>query len=174
MAPDPEIVARLRAAVERGRVARHRYFESIALPDEQLQGPAATEAQVEALELTLKRRLPQSYRCFLLIYGQWRMVDGGVDLLPIDELLRGPTCERHKLWQVKEAAAGDPVAGRALIIGASSVTATKYLLDPATQRVDGEWPLIQYHHGVEAEIPSFIEWLEQSVSEYEELASDPE
>lgn len=168
-----DLLVRLRAAVELGQAARKRYFEVIGLPDEQVIGPPATEEQVAALEARVKRSLPPSYRAFLLHFGSWRMVDGGVDLLSVEDMLAGPVHERVTHWQVKEAGAGNRIVGRSLVIGISSVTATKYLLDPGSAQSGNEWSLLQYHHGVEAEVESFLLWLEQSVNEYNELADDP-
>lgn len=173
MSISPDLLTRLSSAVERGVVARNRYFDAIGLPDEQSIGPPAHENQVAALELQQRRSLPPSYRAFLLKFGRWQMIDGGVDLLPVADLLGGPIHDHVVQWQEKAASMGDEVAGRGLVIGTSRVTATKYILNPASINSDGEWTLVQHHHGVEAELPSFLDWLEQSVDEYQELAHDP-
>lgn len=161
---------RLEKAITEGIQARQRYYDSIELEAEQQLGEPAAETSIQKLESVLGAPLPPSYREFLRIHNGWKEIDGGVDLLPLEELL-GATNE-HDLSAWKQAAidAGDDVAARCLVIGASLITATKYLLDPAAASQDGEWPLLQYHHEIEAEAPSFIEWLEESVDEYLELA----
>lgn len=103
------------------------------------------------------------------------MVDGGVDLLSLEQM----TSEEHQRevleWKSDVASRGDEWVQRCLLIGASHVTATRYLLDPERVNRSGEWLFIQFHNGVEAEIESFGLWLEESAQEYRELASsDPQ
>lgn len=161
---------RLEKAITEGIQARQRYYDSIELDAEQELGEPAAEASIQKLESILGTALPPSYRAFLLLHNGWKEIDGGVDLVPLEELL-GITNE-HDLsaWKQSALDSGDDVAARSLVIGASLITATKYLLDPIAASQDGEWPLLQYHHEIEAEVPSFIEWLEDSVEEYLELA----
>jgi hypothetical protein len=105
------------------------------------------------------------------MFNGWRMIDGGLDLLPVKDLLDGPRKQKISEWQKKMESYGDEVAARSLVIGVSSVTATKYLLDPEVIDPQGEWRFVQHHNGEEAEVASFLEWLEESVDEYDELAS---
>lgn len=161
---------RIRDAVKRGVAARHAYYEAILLPDEQALGEPARLDLVEALERDLGKPLPPSYRTFLLMFDGWRMIDGGTDLFSVAALLPGAQRAEMAEWQKRARAEGDEVAARSLVIGASGVTATKYLLDPEQVDEDGEWALVQHHHEVEAVVPSFLKWLEESVDEYQELA----
>lgn len=166
---DDTIKERILKAVERGVVARHSYFDAISLPDEQMLGRPASVDQVEALERVLSQTLPPSYRAFLLLFDGWRMVDGGTDLFSVEQLLSGEVRDAMANWQRLVGASGDEIAGRGLLIGASFITPTKYLLDPGQVNKDGEWAFVQHHQGVEAVLPSFLQWLEESVEEYEEL-----
>lgn len=162
---------RIADAVEQGVLARRRYYTSISLPDEQVLGDPCPPEIIQALEKALDRPLPPSYRCFLELFNGWQMVDGGVDLLSAHELLDGPKKQHISDWQTKMAYGGDEVAARSLVIGVSTITPTKYLLDPEMVNFDGEWQFVQHHNEVEAEISSFLEWLEESIDEYNELAT---
>lgn len=167
---DKTLEERIRLAVEQGTVARREYFDAIGLLDEQELGHPATEVAVIALEERLGRPLPPSYRVFLRLYNGWKMIDGGIDLFAVEDLLGGPQLKKIQTWQQQMLAAGDDVAARSLVIGVSDIAPTKYLLDPAVVTDDGEWRLVQHHKVEEDEFPSFLEWLEESVDEYRELA----
>lgn len=170
-----ELKQRLEQAIEAGQNARHTYYTSIDLDDAQELGDPTPEADILKLEAQLGRPLPPSYRQFLLLHNGWQEIDGGVDLLPIEELLGQQDDYDIPQWQRDCRDDNDEVAARSLVIGASAITATKYLLDPGVIDTQGEWRLLQYHHEMEAELPSFIQWLEESVDEYLELADmDPE
>lgn len=164
------LIERIQKAVEHGVVARHGYFEAIVLPDEQMLGSPASLDQVEALERVLGQNLPPSYRAFLLLFNGWHMVDGGTDLFPVEALLPGEARDAAVKWQRLAGASGDEIAERSFLIGGSSITPTKYLLDPRQVNEEGEWAFIQHHIEVEAVLPSFLQWLEESVEEYEELS----
>ncbi len=165
-----ELEERIRNAVQAGLSARGKYYESIDLPDEQALGAPASDEQILALEKRIGRPLPASYRAFLQLHDGWQMIDGGTHLLALGDLLKGPIHEEVVAWQQDMRSAGDLVAARSLVIGISEITATKYLLDPERADGYGEWPLIQHHDGEEADLPSFIDWLEESNDEYLELA----
>ena len=171
MQSDDDLMSRIRVAVEQGVDARAKYFQSIDLADEQALGSPASIDKVDLLESDLGRPLPPSYRQFLLMFDGWHMIDGGVDLLPVDDLLGGARHQAVLDWQTQMLSEGDEVAARSLVIGVSSITPTKYLLDPTSIDEAGEWQLIQHHHGEEAVVPSFFIWLEESVNEYLELAA---
>jgi hypothetical protein len=168
---DQNIKDRIRRAVEKGISARKKYYDSIGLPDEQKLGPPSSREEISALEAAIGKPLPPSYRHFLEMFNGWRMIDGGLDLLSVKDLLDGPRKQKISEWQKKMESYGDEVAARSLVIGVSSVTATKYLLDPEVIDPQGEWRFVQHHNGEEAEVASFLEWLEESVDEYDELAS---
>lgn len=161
---------RLKAAIEEGRKARAAYYASIEIEDEQALGEPCAPSLVEQLEQKLGRALPPSYRAFLLLHNGWKQVDGELDLLPIEDLLEEANELDVASWRRSVAQYGDTIAARCLVIGASIISPTKYLLDPERVNEEGEWLFLQYHHEVEAEVPSFLEWLEQSVDEYRELA----
>ena len=73
-----ELEDRIRQAVEKGREARHAYYNAIHLPDEQDWGLPTPENQIVDIETWLKKRLPPAYRTFLSLYGGWRMAYGAV------------------------------------------------------------------------------------------------
>jgi SMI1/KNR4 family protein SUKH-1 len=161
---------RIEKAVREGVAARHEYYLSIDLADEQKLGSPAAATELRALEAALGKPLPPSYRAFLELHDGWKMVDGAVDLLAVADLLGGSRRSEIADWQQRMLAAGDVVAGQALVIGVSDVTPTRYLLDPSSIDSDGEWRFVQHHNVEEAELPSFIVWLEESVDEYLQLA----
>jgi len=164
-----DLAARIAHAVTEGRQARSAYYASIDLPDEQVLGPPADEAQLQALEKQLDRTLPPSYRQFLAQHDGWRMVNGAMDLLSVAELMGGARHARIDKWQKQMLASGDTVAANALVIGASDITPTRLLLDPDTLTEGGEWLLIRYHKGPEDQYPSFLDWLEESARGFREL-----
>lgn len=161
---------RVAQAIARGVQARSRYYQSIELEDEHALGEPVPEDLIIRLEGKVGKPLPPSFRAFLQLHNGWREVDGGVDLLPVETLLGLQDDVGIARWQRTQQQEGDAVAARSLVIGASRITPTKYLLDPGAADDNGEWPLLQYHDKLEAELPSFIQWLEESVDEYLELA----
>jgi SMI1 / KNR4 family (SUKH-1) len=165
-----DLATRVKHAIESGVAARNAYYASIDLVDEQRLGDPTEESALLEVERKFGRQLPPSYREFLTQCNGWAMIDGGVDLFPAQELIGGARFEAVHEWQRSALARGDAVVGRCLVVGGSNVTSTKYLLDPDTQDSTGEWSFIQYHNGVEAEMSSFLQWLEESVDEYRELA----
>ncbi len=160
---------RIRRAVSEGRKARSAHYAAIDLPDEQELGPPAAEADLRKLEARLGRPLPPSYRAFLSLHDGWRMASGAMDLLSVREMLEGPVAAGIRKWQDTARRAGDAAAAEGLVIGLSSVTATRLLLDPRRPDADGEWPVIQHCKGEEGEYPSFLAWLEESAEEFREL-----
>lgn len=165
-----DLEERIKLAVMQGIAERKNYFEAIDLLDEQMLGRPAGESDLLTLETRLGRSLPPSYRTFLSLYDGWKMIDGGLDLLPVRDLLGGTRHQNIKNWQQQMMAVGEDVAARSLVIGISDITPTKYLLDPEVINEDGEWRLVQHHKIEEAEFPTFLEWLEESVDEYRKLA----
>src|ERR1700730_9134301 len=127
-----EVNSRVSRAVIEGREARSAYYRVIGLQDEQWLGPPASETQLARLEERLSRRLPPSYRSFLLLHNGWRMFSGTMDLLTIEEIIEGPRRDKIKRWQRDRMEAGDLVASNALVIGWAELNLTKTLLDPFT------------------------------------------
>ena len=165
-----DLVVRIKLAVMQGMAERKNYFEAIGLPDEQMLGRPAAESDLVTLETRLGRSLPPSYRTFLGLFDGWKMIDGGVDLLPVQDLLGGVNHINIESWRQQMKVTGEDVAARSLVIGISGITPTKYLLDPEVVDEDGEWRLVQHHKIEEAEFPTFLVWLEESVDEYRKLA----
>lgn len=167
---DKQLAARVRKAVDDGVTARSHYYASIDLPDEQRLGAAAKEDLIAQLEQKIGRSLPPSYRTFLALHNGWRMVDGVTDLLPVEDLLDGPKAAKIVKWQQACAKSGDLVAANGLVIGWADINPTRLLLDPSAIGDDGEWRMLEHYKDDESDYPSFIEWLEQSVADYDALA----
>jgi len=165
-----ELKTRLRDAIDKGIVARHDFYQSLQLDDEQLLGPPAPEAEIQALEKNIQKFLPTSYRTFLAMHNGWKMASAALDLLSTAQLLDPQIAQQIANWQADMQRHGDEVAARSLVIGLSDINATKYLLDPAVQNEDGEWRMIKHYHEEEAEYESFLAWLEESIDDYSELA----
>ena len=167
-----ELTARILKAVVTGLKARSEYYSAIVLPDEQKLGAPALESDLKDLEQWVGRSLPQSYRTFLGLYNGWRMASGAIDILSIQEILRGPRADSIRTWQEMARKSGDPVAARGLVIGYSEVSATKFLLDPDRQDDDGEWTMVGHDKVEEWTTPSFLSWLEGSVTDFRELLAE--
>ncbi len=163
---------RVRQAVEEGQKARSAYYLAIDLDDEQAFGPQATDDEILALEEKLQKKLPPSYRQFLKDYGSWRMASGAVDLLSVPELLAGEKADDIRDWQASAEVDGDDLAAKSLVVGYGEVTAIRLLLDPETINDDGEWALVGYEHGPDWTYPSFLEWLEASVNDFQLLVKE--
>jgi hypothetical protein len=170
---DAELQMRITNAVTAGVRARAQFYEAIELPNEQQLGLPATEEQIAALEQRVGRPLPPSYRTFLSLYNGWRQVDGETDLLSTDEILEGRRAERIRAWQQDAAKWGDEVGGHGLVIGFSDISQSRIILDPRNVGEGDEWPLYENYKDEEQEYSSFLEWLEQSVDDYQELAMNP-
>jgi hypothetical protein len=161
-------------AVTAGVRARAQFYEAIGLPNEQELGPPATEEQIAQFEQHIGHVLPPSYRTFLSLYNGWRMVDGETDLLSTDEMLGGRRADRIREWQQNAAKWGDEVGGHGLVIGFSDISQSRVILDPRKVAPDDEWRLFENYKDEEQEYDSFLEWLEQSVDDYLELAMNPD
>lgn len=168
-----ELLMRTANAVTAGVRARAQFYEAIELPNEQNLGPPATEEQISELERRIGRPLPRSYRAFLSLYNGWRQVDGETDLLSIEEMLGGRRADRIREWQKDALKWGDEVGGHGLVIGFSDVSQSRIMLDPRRVGDGNEWRLYENYKDEEQEYESFLEWLEQSVDDYQELAMNP-
>lgn len=170
---DDELRLRIANAVAAGVRARAQFYEAIELPNDQQLGPPATEERIVALEQRIGSALPPSYRTFLSLHNGWKMVDAETDLLSIDEMIGGRRAERIVAWQQDAAKWGDEVGGRGLVIGFSDISASRILLDPRRVAEDGEWGVLENYKDEDQEYDSFLEWLEQSVDDYQDLAMNP-
>jgi hypothetical protein len=170
---DAELKMRIANAVTAGVRARAQFYEAIDLPNEQELGPPAGEEEIVKVEQRLGRALPPSYRSFLALYNGWRMVDGETDLLSTEELLGGPRAERVRAWQQSAAKWGDEVGSLGLVIGFSDISQSRIILDPRNISDGDEWRLFENYKDEEQEYESFLDWLEQSVDDYQELAMNP-
>jgi hypothetical protein len=160
-------------AITEGVRARGQFYHAIDLPDDQKLGPPASEASIAQLEQHVGRSLPPSYRAFLTVHDGWRMVDAETDLLSIEEMLGGRRAEKIRQWQQDAAKWGDEIGGQGLVIGFSDVSQSRIILDPRRINEDDEWRLFENYKDEEQEYDSFLEWLEQSVEDYQDLAVDP-
>jgi SMI1-KNR4 cell-wall len=167
---EKQLRERLKKAVDDGVTARSRYYASIDLPDDQLLGMPAQEELIASVEAKIGRKLPPSYRSFLSLHNGWHMVDGVTDLLSVEEMLDGPTAAKVRKWQSDCSKAGDTVAATGLVIGWADINPTRLILDSSEVDQDGEWRLLQHYKDEECDYPSFLEWLEESVSDFEALA----
>jgi cell wall assembly regulator SMI1 len=166
------LTSRLRAAVDSGVKARSRFYRAIDLEDEQRLGAPATEDQVLRLERAIARALPPSYREFLLLHNGWAMIDGGTDLLSIEDLLTGPRASKIAAWQSQARRYGETRLAEGLVIGHSNISQARIILDPKQVDEHGEWALIAVDKDNEDEYASFLAWLEQSVRDYQLLAEE--
>jgi cell wall assembly regulator SMI1 len=170
---DAELRTRIANAVTAGVRARAQFYDAIELPNEQELAPPATEERIARLEQHVGRALPPSYKTFLSLHNGWRMVDAETDLLSIEEMLGGPRADRIREWQQNAAKWGDEVGGHGLVIGFSDISQSRIILDPRGVSADGEWKLYENYKDEEQEYDSFLEWLEQSVDDYQDLAMNP-
>jgi len=170
---DAELNARIANAVSAGVRARAQFYEAIDLPNEQELGPPASEEQIARIEQQIGKPLPPSYRAFLSLFNGWRMVDGETDLLSVEEMLGGRRADRIRDWQRNAAKWGDEVGGHGFVIGFSDISQSRIILDPRRVGANNEWRLFENYKDEEEEYDSFLDWLEQSVDDYQELAMNP-
>ena len=168
-----ERLRRVANAVTRDLEARAAFYISMGIKDAQSLGSPAGPELIQRLEAQVGHSLPPSYKAFLRLHNGWRMVDAETDLLSVEEMLGGTRAAKIKDWQLEAGKWGDQVAANGLVIGHSDISQSRILLDPSTTSADGEWRLLERYKDEEVEYGSFLDWLEQSVSDYEEIA-DPE
>jgi len=162
---------RLIAAITRGVEVRSRAYASIGLEDEQLLGPPASIEDINLLEKMCGHALPPSYRAFLCLHNGWRMVDGVSDLLPVQEMLTGPTAKKVRKWQACMAEEGETALAEGLVVGFGTTAPVCYVLDFSRVDSDGECKVIRCEKIDFFEYDSFIQWLEESALEYEEAVN---
>lgn len=85
------IEVRISSAVNRIIAANQKYFE-LEYDDDapQILPPPATENQLHALESSLGRPLPPTFRAFLALHDGWLRISGNAMILP--------TGEREQAW----------------------------------------------------------------------------
>ncbi len=160
---------RIRHAVEEGRKVRSQYYNAIDLPDKQQLGTPASHEMIVKLETRLGKKLPASYRVFLSLYDGWLMVDGAMDLLSVEEMLKEAQGKEIRKSQTNALTEDDLVTNKDLVIGLAKVTSTKLLLNSERTNSQGEWIVVQHHNAEECTYPSFLAWLEKSVDEFSSL-----
>ncbi len=133
------------------------YAEGYALPAEVIQSgwlgyEGASQAQIEAAETRLGRRLPPSYREFLQVTNGWRTTGTFIDQMwSVEAIDWFPV--RNQYWIDAQSlfpdASGEdensfpPVAHlRAALEISDMGDAAIYLLNPLVVRPDGEWQAI--------------------------------
>lgn len=166
-----DLVKRLIDATDRGTRARACFYASIELEDEQSLGPPAQDGEAALLEQKWGRALPPSYMEFLKLHNGWVMVDGGCDLLSVEQMLAGATADKIQRWQASMLKSGEPSLAAGLVIGFSAISQKRIILDPSVTRDDGEYRLIQWDSDEFIEYESFVGWLEASAQEFEEVAA---
>ena len=169
----PNLNLRIVNAVTVESSSSSQFYAAIDLPDEQQLGAPASEEEILELERHLGLTLPLRTAAFLSLYNGWRMVDAETDLLTIEEMLAGGRADKIRQWQMNAAngpmklAVMDWSSGFLILVrqGLSSI-----LAGPSNDR---EWRLFENYKDEEQEFDSFIDWLEQSVADYQELAVNP-
>lgn len=165
-----DLLRRLAGAVKHGVEARSAFYASMEIEDGQSLGSPADPELIQSLEARIGRALPPSYKAFLSLHNGWRMVDAETDLLPVEEMLDGPRAANIKDWQQQAAKWNDEIAAKGLVIGHSDISPSRILLDSSTITEDGEWRLLERYKDEQVEYGSFVDWLEQSMSDYEDIA----
>lgn len=165
-----ELLRRIAHAVTRGLEVRSAFYASIDIEDGQSLGAPASPASIQHLETRIGRSLPPSYKAFLGLHNGWRMVDALTDLLSVEEMSSGERAASIQEWQQQAGKWGDEVAAHGLVIGHSQISQSRILLDPSTTRHDGEWRVLERYKDEEVPYDSFLDWLEQSVSDYDVIA----
>jgi SMI1 / KNR4 family (SUKH-1) len=159
----------LKTIISEGYIIRSKYYAAIELSNEQQLGMPASEEEVSSLEMQTGKRLPISYREFLLLHNGWKQVSGAIDLLSTSELLSTHWLNRITDWQNEAKRFDDIVAARSVVIGMSLITPTVLLLDPHTINQSGEWALIQHHKDEEIWHESFMHWLETANAGFSQM-----
>ena len=141
-----ELEARMRELVPKifaADVELGRRWGIESLPFEQVVGPPASEADIAALERSLGRPLPPSYRTFLATYGRWEGF-AGTDLLGVKDHgnphIKRRCADLSALFD--EVKVADPLEAGAIPIGLSDGR-NAILLEPPL-RDDGEMDVVTY------------------------------
>ena len=130
---------------------------------------AASEKGVAAVERRLGRRLPPSYRAFLLQHDGWPQFFQGASLLGVHHLSRGTFVDVARMV-VDECETPVPElgpasarrgGGAALIPFGIDVRAEAiFAWNPARERADGELEVVLWMNEIGERLPSFPDFLE--------------
>lgn len=133
------------------------------VPIVQVLGPPATVAQIDALEVHLGVALPPSYRELLSICNGWVGFAAGVDLLSVEQQMRGEHARYIHRWRGIQWEYGESVPVEAIIFGIELGTNKARLFDTATADASGEMQAIWWDDGELHRYANLIQMLEEYV-----------
>jgi len=160
---------RLITAITRGVQVRSQAYISSGIEDEQSLGPPTSIEDIDLLEKACGHKLPPSYRAFLELHNGWRMINGVSDLLSVQEMLTGPTAAKIREWQTFMAQEGEAALAEGLVVGFGTIAPVRIVLDFSHIDDANECKLIHSDKIDYFEYDSFIQWLEDTIIEYEEI-----
>jgi hypothetical protein len=147
-----------------------------------IPNPAASEVAVSRVEERLGRRLPPSYRAFLMLHDGWPRFFDGASLLGTANLgLRKYEDLARAAFEAAETPIPDlgpptrPRARTLIPFGADLEGTTLFAFNPAVTGPDGEYEVIAWVNEIGVRHPTFgafLEWIldlgEQDISELSE------
>jgi hypothetical protein len=128
-------------------------------------GPPCSAVQLDTLQRRLGRPLPPSYRAFLDLHNGWDSVSGDAKILSVEDQSSEWVAKRVEWLGVLFYDIGkDPFANGSLPVFLGTDARNFVLLDPTTERPDGEMDLVAYDLIREEErFPDFTAFLRQQL-----------
>ena len=163
----------VRSTLEALTTARAEFLEAVGMTSAN-RPEAASPEDIEELEEALGRRVPASYRAFLLIQNGFPELTAELSIFGTREMLASLQSDPDSLLEEISSATGEPWIARCLVFGRSAESSSAFLFDPERADTGGEWSVIEYdeEEGVEAIHDSFLEFLRVSAEEVREAAEE--
>jgi hypothetical protein len=132
-----------------------------------IPNPAASEGAIARVEERLGRRLPPSYRAFLMLHDGWPRFFDGASLLGTANLgLRKYEDLARAAFEAAETPVPDlgpptrPRARALIPFGADLEGTTLFAFNPAVMQADGEYEVIAWVNEIGVRQPTFAAFLE--------------
>ena len=135
--------------------------------------PASVE-DIARLEKLIGRRIPPSYRSFLLIQDGFSELDGETNVLCIDDMISLIGEGAAELLGKVTNASSEGFINRCIVFGMSDQSTSAFLFDPEQQNDEGEWTVIEYdeEEGIDSVHESFLLFLMESALEAREAEQE--
>lgn len=147
--------------------AMQSYFKAVGVSDSfKIPGPSKEEL-IEKLELKLGRRLPPSYRAFLMIQDGFPEFDGETNIMSVQDMISFYGDNSDSVLKKLDKEYKDDSLRRCIIFGRSETSISMYLFDPTQVTKDGEWKVLVFDEedGVDEVYTSFQNFLIESVEQ---------
>lgn len=154
--------------------ARRAFLDKLEISDSGPPPAPASEEDVAHLEQVVGRRLPPSYRAFLLLQNGFPELDGETNVLAINEMISHISGKAAELLDdIAKMSEQDSIRS-CIVFGRSDQSPSAFLFDPEQQDDKGEWKVIVFdeEEGIDAIHESFLAFLVKSTEEAREAEQE--